>query len=497
MGCPPNAGVQADVLIDYYLTDVYNMHVLIGQRSVRQCLRGDHGGSAVDRSQKADQVRLFRQGTRLAGLPRALGAAVGIALIGLCCVLVAGCAVVPTASAAGAASSLSGIGPITFATGKVDTGYLTQLTAAWNAAHPKQKVTVIYLPDDADDQYAQLVTNLQAHSSIYDVMSLDVIWTAEFASSGWITPISSRLFDIGQLLKPAVATATYQGHLYAVPFTSNATLLYYRKDILQAAGLKPPTTWAQLAYLARTIAPRYGLEGYGSQFQAYEGLTVNFAEAVQSAGGSLLSQSGAVAVDSPQARQALQFLVSGLQQGWIPKATLGWNEEASRQAFEAGKLLFLTNWPYVYGEASEHVPGNEVAGKFAVTALPGLHGPGSSTLGGANLAISAYSQHQVTALAFIKFLTSMSSERQVLLSSALPPVWKALYTEPSLVRQFPFLPVLEQAILTARPRPAIVNYNQFSLAVSSAVHQALAQRQSVSATLTELSAELRQIIRSD
>jgi multiple sugar transport system substrate-binding protein len=402
------------------------------------------------------------------------------------------------ASDSGSPRPISASGPITFATGKVDTGYLKPLIAEWNKHNPTQKVTPVYLPDDADDQYAQLVTNLQAHSTVYDVMSLDVIWTAEFASSGWITPISSAPFQLDHFLRPAVATATYQGHLYAVPFTSNATLLYYRSDILKAAGVKPPTTWAQLAALASTVAPRYGLAGYGSQFQAYEGLTVNFAETVQSAGGSLLSPAGtAVTVDSPQARQALQFMVSGLREGWIPQAALGWNEEASRQAFEAGKLLFLSNWPYVYGDASRPGPGNKVAGKFAVTALPGLHGPGSSTLGGANLAISAYAPHPATALAFIKFLTSMSSERQVLLRSALPPVWTALYSQPALVRQFPFLPVEKQAILTARPRPAIVNYNQFSLAISSAVHQALAQRQSVSAALAELSAELRQIIRSD
>ena len=72
-----------------------------------------------------------------------------------------------------------------------------------------------------------------------------------------------------------------------------------------------------------------------------------------------------------------------------------------------------------------------------------------------------------------------------------------MYREPALVRQFPFLPVLKQAILTARPRPAIVNYSQFSLAISSAVHQALAQRESVGAALTGLATELRQIIRSD
>lgn len=440
--------------------------------------------------------------TRAAG---AAGRIHGWALASTACSVLAattaaGCAQLSPAGTAAAAvggHGLSATGPITFATGKVDTSYLRPLLAQWNRLHPSARVTPIYLPDDADDQFAQLVANLQAHSTVYDVMSLDVIWTAQFASSGWITPISPSPFPLSQFLPPAVATARYQGLLYAVPFTSNATLLYYRSDILRAAGAAPPRTWAQLAYLARTVAPRYGVEGYGSQFQAYEGLTVNFAEAVQSAGGSLMSASGmAPTVDTPQARQALKFLVGGLRQGWIPRAALGWNEESSRQAFEAGELLFLSNWPYVYGEASTPGPGNNIVGKFAVTTLPGLHGPGSSTLGGANLAISAYAPHPATALAFIRFLTSRASERQVLLRSALPPVWTALYSEPDLVRRFPFLPVLRQAILSARPRPEIVNYNQFSLAISSAVHQALAQQQPVSATLARLSAELRQIVRS-
>jgi multiple sugar transport system substrate-binding protein len=410
-------------------------------------------------------------------------------------VLVAGCASGAVTSAADHPPADSGTGPISFATGKVDTGYLQPLISQWNARHPTQRVTPVYLPDDANDQYAQLVANLQAHSSVYDVMSLDVIWTAEFASSGWITPLSSGVIPAGQFLRPAVETATYQGHLYAVPFTSNAELLYYRTDILAAAHLNPPQTWADLASDAMIATSRYHLDGYGGQFQSYEGLTVNFAEAVQSAGGSLLS-AGGPSVDTPQATQALAFLVSGFREGWIPAAALNWNEEASRRAFEAGTLMFLANWPYVYGDASAPGPGNVVAGNFGVTTLPGLHGPGSATLGGANLAISAYSRHPATALAFIRFLTSAASERYILLRSALPPVWTSLYSQPNLVAKFPFLPVLKQAILTARPRPALVNYNQFSLAISSTVHEALAQRISVPAALTQLSAELRQILRA-
>src|SRR5580692_4301111 len=71
----------------------------------------------------------------------------------------AGCAT----AAPAAVTSLSGIGPITFATGKLDTNsYLPALIKKWNSAHPRQRVTLIPLPDDADDQLAQLVANLQA-----------------------------------------------------------------------------------------------------------------------------------------------------------------------------------------------------------------------------------------------------------------------------------------------------------------------------------------------
>ncbi|HLI38758.1 MAG TPA: ABC transporter substrate-binding protein [Streptosporangiaceae bacterium] len=406
---------------------------------------------------------------------------------------VAGC----TSAATATVASLSGVGPITFAIGKLDTGsYLPGLIRQWNAAHPGQRVTLIPLPDEADDQHAQLVANLQAKSSLYDVISLDVIWTAEFAANGWIVPLNPGSLPLAGLLRPTVATASYQGKLYTVPFTSNADLLYYRKDILAAAGRQPPRTWAQLAELARTLAPRYGMAGYAGQFAPYEGLTVNFAEAVQSAGGSILSpDSTRVTLDSPQARAGLRFLSSGFRQGWIPRAALNYDEATSQRAFEAGKLLFMNNWPYVYGQASSPGTGSKVAGRFGVTMLPGPDGPGSSSLGGENLAISAFSRHQVTALAFIKFLTSISSERRILIDASLPPVWTRLYTDPALIRRFPYLPVLEKAILTAKPRPGIPNYNQLSLAISGTIHQALAAGWPAGPTITALSRKLSSVIR--
>jgi len=416
----------------------------------------------------------------------------GIAVLAAGLLFVAGC----SAPSGGSAPSTNGIGPITFAIGKDNSGWLQGVITGWNQQNPGQKVTLLLLPEASNGQLAQLVANLQAKSDLYDVIDMDVIWTAEFASNGWIIPLPQSQFPLGDFLKPAVDTAMYQGRLYAVPDYSNADLLYYRKDILAKAGKQPPKTWAQLQQLAKTVAPKYGLYGYAGTFAQYEGLTVNFAEAVQSAGGAILSPEGTeVTVNSAKALRGLDFLVDGFRQGWIPKVALTYEEESSQDAFAAGKFLFLNNWPDVYAALSVPGPQNKVYGKFGVAALPGPDGTGSSSLGGANLAISAYSQHQLTALNFIKYMTDLPNERQMLEQGSFPPVWTQLYTDQNLIRSHPYLPVLEQAINSARPRPAITNYDQASLAISSAVYEALTRQKQPQQALTEMAGQLTQIIR--
>jgi len=409
--------------------------------------------------------------------------------------VVAGLAMVTAgcASAAAQPPSTNGIGPITFAIGSDDIGWLRPVIAKWNAMYPAQAVTPLYLPEVSNVQLAQLVANLQAKSPEYDVIDMDVVWTAEFASNGWIIPLPENQFHLAGFFSQAVSTAKYQGRLYAVPDYSNADLLYYRKDILAKAGVHgPPTTWAQLEYLAKTVAPRYGLQGYAGTFAQYEGLTVNFAEAVQSAGGSILNAAGTqVTLDTPQALAGLEFLVGGFQQGWIPQAALKYEEVSAQDEFVSGKVLFLNDWPDVYATL-----GPDADQKYGIAALPGRSGPGSSTLGGANLAISAYSQHQQTALHFIQFMTTPQIQTIMLEQGSFPPVLKQLYAEPALTRRFKYLPTLYDAIETAQPRPAITNYDQASLAISSETYEALEGAQTPQVALADMQRQLSQIIRN-
>ncbi len=382
-----------------------------------------------------------------------------------------------------------GRGPLTLATAGDLTGYLGPLLEGWNRAHPDERVTLVELPDSADETHAQMITDLRADGGRFDLLNIDVSWTSEFAAAGWIRPLPRDRFPLETFLPPVVGTATYDGRLYAVPYVTNAGLLLYRKDVLAREGVPPPRTWAELERLAKTVAPKYGLDGYAGQFLPYEGLTVNAAEAVYSAGGTILGDEGErVTVNSTAAREGIDFLARGVREGWIPRRALTFKEEESKQAFQDGRLLFLRNWPYAYAVAS--APGSPVAGKIGAVPLPGPDGPGTSVLGGSNLAVSTHARHPDSAARLIAYLTSEPVQRQVLTRGALPPVRAALYEDPALVRAFPYLPTLRASVLAAAPRPQSPCFDQVSLVVQAVVRDAMAGHGTSAAAVRRLAREL-------
>ncbi|MBV7695074.1 ABC transporter substrate-binding protein [Streptomyces sp. TRM70350] len=382
-----------------------------------------------------------------------------------------------------------GRGLLTLATAGDLTGYLGPLLQDWNRAHPAEQVTLVELPDSADETRAQMITDLREARGRFDVLNIDVAWTSEFAAADWIRPLPRDRFPLGSFLPPVVDTATYDGRLYAVPYVTNAGLLLYRKDVLAKEGVPPPRTWAELERAARTVAPKYGLDGYAGQFLPYEGLTVNAAEAVYSAGGTILGDEGErVTVNSNAAREGIGFLARGVREGWIPQQALTYKEEESKQAFLDGRLLFLRNWPYAYAAASAE--GSPLAGKVGAVPLPGPDGPGTSVLGGSNLAVSSHARHPDTATRLIAYLTSEPVQRQVLTRGALPPVRAALYEDPELVRDFPYLPTLRAGVLAAAPRPKSPRYDQVSLVVQAVVHDAMTGRETPEGAVRRLAREL-------
>jgi multiple sugar transport system substrate-binding protein len=387
--------------------------------------------------------------------------------------------------------SWSKTGPINYVQGKDTSGYVQGILDKWNVLHPDQKVTLIELSDSADEQRAAMIKNAESKgASNYDVLSVDVVWTAEFAANGYLAQLPTTL-DTSGYLKAAVDASTYFKKLYAFPATSDGALLYYRKDLLDEFGLKVPTTWADMKSACSTIKTKYPtIDCYGGQFQKYEGLTCNFAEMVNSAGGEFLAADGTPTVNSDKAVAGVQWAVDAFKDGTIPKAALTWKEEESRTAFQNGNLVFLRNWPYVYTLAQKTDGSSKVAGKFGVAPIPGLNGPGVSTLGGHNMGISTYSQNKGTALAFLQWYNSAENQKANLLANSSAPTWTALYTDPELTSKFGYLSVLKASIDSAQARPKAVKYGDVTLAIQDAAYNALNGTATAKASMDDLQTKL-------
>jgi multiple sugar transport system substrate-binding protein len=392
----------------------------------------------------------------------------------------------------GGGGGAQGTGPFTFVVGKDTSGWTKKLLADWNAAHPDQKASLLELPEAADAQRSAFVTNLQAKSDRYDVLGIDVIWTGEFAKSGWLLELDQSQFPLDRELKPAVDTAMFEGKLWAAPFRTNGGVLYYRKDILDKAGKQPPKTFDELKALC-PLAQQNNMDCYAGQFAKYEGLTVNFAESAQAAGGEIMTDSGTkVALGAP-AVQGLSFLADGLKQGYIPKAAITYKEEEGRRAFMSGKLLFLRNWPYVYTLASKADPANKVRGKFDIVPLPGFTGAGSSSLGGLNLAVSAFSKKQQSATEFLKLASTEEQMKTMSTLSGEPPAWADLYEDPDMVDKFPYLPVLKEGLLAAKPRPVTPYYQEVTTAIQEEAYAALQGQKAPDQAVNDLTKRLTDI----
>jgi multiple sugar transport system substrate-binding protein len=403
-----------------------------------------------------------------------------------------------TGGDAKAGGALEGRGPITFATGKDTSGNLTNQVAAWNSQHPDEKVEIKELPESADQQRQQMIQNAQAKSDAFSVLNLDVVWTAEFAANRWVTELPQDQFpDLSKLLPSTVETGKYRDKLYAVPVTSDGGLLYYRNDWLKKAGVEAPKTWDEMkAACDKVLAlpEAKGVSCYAGQHEKYEGLTVNFSEAVNSAGGVVVGEDGKPNVDTPEALAGLENLVTGYKSGMIPRAGITYKEEEGRRAFQEGKLVFLRNWPYVYALANKTDGSSKIAGKFAVAPLPGETGPGVSTLGGHNYAISEFTKNKASAADFIKFMASEERQKANVEKTSQAPTWASLYEDPALNKQFPYLAPLKASIGSAKSRPQVVKYGDVTTAIQEAAYGALSGTTPPKEALTALQTKLSTLI---
>lgn len=395
----------------------------------------------------------------------------------------------PTQSATGSATSGTIVWSVSPLTGTGANDARTVLINAFEKQYPNIKVTMVSAPTDTDTNRATLATQISGGSATPDVFMGDVIWPAQFAAHQLAVPLSDYLPSSywSKFAPGLVQGATYKGKIYGSPLFEDQGFMYYRKDLLQKAGLQPPTTWEQLESEAKTLVSK-GLVKYGFVFQgaSYEGLTCNFMEYLTSAGGSATnSDYSKASLDSPAAVKAATFMRSLITSGATPAAVSTFQEAQAMNIFGAGNAGFLRNWDYAYSNATTPATGKLNASQVGVEPMPAFAGqptPGYSNIGGWNMYINPHSKNVAVDLTFIKWLASDQAQTILATKYSEIPTTNSVRDSAQVKALNPVLAIISKTKLV--PRPAgTPNYPALSTAIYTNVNAVLAGSQSPQAAM--------------
>jgi multiple sugar transport system substrate-binding protein len=326
------------------------------------------------------------------------------------------------------------------------------------------------LSTSSDQQRVSLVRRLAANDPSIDILAMDVDWTAEFATAKWIRPVPATLADQIRTvdLPGPVQTATWRGHIWAVPINSNTELLWYRKDLLADIHKPVPTTWTQMISdadeLAKMGKPHY-IEEQGAQ---YEGLTVWFNSLVDSAGGSIVTGTNDVTVN--HSTEVAASIMHDLATSAAADPSLNVTQEGqSDTQFDKGLAAFEINYPFVW--ASAQTTGPAVWKQMGYAPFPEVV-PGVAphvSIGGYNLGVSSHSQHPQLAFDAVQCLTQQNYEITYAVKGGLAPVRGAVYNIPSFEKLYPFHALIENQLKTYGIRPQTPVYADVTLAIQKAL----------------------------
>jgi multiple sugar transport system substrate-binding protein len=325
-----------------------------------------------------------------------------------------------------------------------------------------------------------------------DVMTLDQVWTPEFAAAGLIEPLddkigSSDVIKEDDFFKGAWESNQFQDQMWGVPLNFDVwEQMYYNADLFKAAGLdpdKPPTTWSEWNDAAKKLnnpPNSFGMGLIGCKDESSSVLTDSL---IFSNGGEILDDNGDVAFDSPENVEAFEQYQSLL--AYAPNGSAGACEQDIVNQFTAGKAAMIL-------DGSWQQDTMKTAAKFdwRIALPPAPDGEEFvGALGGWNLAVNAKSDNSDLAFELIEDLSE--PENQAAVNSLIPALQSAGEKFVNDNRKQP--EVILEALASGRPRPASPVYPQLSQIQQGAVQDIIGGAD-VKSVLSDAADQMQEVI---
>ena len=312
----------------------------------------------------------------------------------------------------------------------------------------------------------RVTTDVATKGGQYDIMTIGTYEVPIWAKQGWLVPLDNlgADYDVDDLL-PAIRSGLTgeDGKLYAAPFYGESSMVMYRKDLMEKAGLTMPDapTWEFIADAARKMTDRNaGINGICLRGKAGWGENMAFLTATANAfGARWFDEKWTPQFDQPEWKNTLDFYVKLMNDAGPQGASSnGFNENlALFQQGNCGMWIDATVAASFVSNPKESTVADKVG--YALAPDTGL-GKRGNWLWAWNLAIPAGSQKTASAEKFIAWATSKDYTKLVAekkgWANVPPGTRSSLYANEEYQKAAPFAKMTLDSINAADPKnPAV------------------------------------------
>jgi multiple sugar transport system substrate-binding protein len=331
--------------------------------------------------------------------------------------------------------------------------------AAFEAEHPD--IDVEYETLAFGDYFTKLQTVVAAGRAP-DAFELNYENFVTYAEKGALHDLTPLLaadsgFDPGVYNPTALAAFTHDGKQYGLVESFSNVVLFYNKDLFDAAGVAYPSadwTWEDELEAAKKLTGN-GVWGTFAPIQFWE-----FYKTIAQNGGSILSEDkSAVTIDSPENVETLTWMIDKIVTHKVTPSDVDMAGQSSEDLFKAGKIAMLRTGIWLLGDFVENAKFN-----WDIALEPGNTQKAHHFFAN-GVAISANSDHPQQAYEWIKFLTSSKPAIEIRIGAGweLPAVADASYIQGYLDQPQPeSREVVFEALDSAVVPPVIGNWNQLT-----------------------------------
>jgi multiple sugar transport system substrate-binding protein len=344
---------------------------------------------------------------------------------------------------------------------------LGDFVATFEEENPEAEVKVTPIPwEAAHDKLANAI----AAGQTPDVSLVGTTWMGEFAEAGGLEPTPEDLVDEGDFFEGAWDSTVVGDTSYGVPWYVETRVLYYRTDLAEEAGWSDaPESWDDLKQFAKDLQDKAGVE-YGINLQPGQtGSWQTMLPFAWSNGAALTNDAGTeYTIDSPEMTEALEYYRSFFDEGLAgPTRLLDPGELES--GFAKKTFGAFVSGPWHTGLVEDAGVSQD---QYAVAPLPGKDSaPGTSFVGGGNLAVLADSDNKESAWKLVQWFADPEVQQSFYEEVGSLPSVQAAWESGELADD-PQLQVFGEQLGSTMSPPSVPTWEQVAAEIDSDIEKA-------------------------